>query len=408
MESVFDVLQERGFIAQSSHEKEIREYLSKPGAAFYIGFDPTADSLHVGHFVQLMAMAHLQRAGHRPIALLGGGTGMIGDPSGRTDLRKVMSIETIRHNVEKFKKQMEILIDFSDDKALMLDNAEWLLPLNYIEFIREIGSQFSVNRMLATEAYKQRLEHGLTFLEFNYMLLQAYDFLELYRRYDCRLQVGGDDQWSNILAGADLVRRKEQGHAYAMTLTLLTTSTGEKMGKTVGGAVWLDPDKLKPYDFYQYWRNIDDADIIKCLKLLTFLPMEEISAYAGLEGQNLNRAKEKLAYEVTGIVHGKEAADLAEQAAKEIFSGSGAAANMPEVSFSSSEKERPLLDLLTDAKIIPSRSEGRRLIQQKGIYLNDKPIENYDYVLDEGDIIDNAVIIRKGKKRYYRLFFAEG
>ncbi len=408
MESVFDVLQERGFIAQSSHEKEIREYLSKPGAVFYIGFDPTADSLHVGHFVQLMAMAHLQRAGHRPIALLGGGTGMIGDPSGRTDLRKVMSIETIRHNVEKFKKQMEILIDFSDDKALMLDNAEWLLPLNYIEFIREIGSQFSVNRMLATEAYKQRLEHGLTFLEFNYMLLQAYDFLELYRRYDCRLQVGGDDQWSNILAGADLVRRKEQGHAYAMTLTLLTTSTGEKMGKTVGGAVWLDPDKLKPYDFYQYWRNIDDADIIKCLKLLTFLPMEEISAYAGLEGQNLNRAKEKLAYEVTGIVHGKEAADKAEQAAKEIFSGSGAAANMPEVSFSSSEKERPLLDLLTDAKIIPSRSEGRRLIQQKGIYLNDKPIENYDYVLDEGDIIDNAVIIRKGKKRYYRLFFAEG
>lgn len=408
MESVFDVLQERGFIAQSSHEKEIREYLSKPGAAFYIGFDPTADSLHVGHFVQLMAMAHLQRAGHRPIALLGGGTGMIGDPSGRTDLRKVMSIETIRHNVEKFKKQMEILIDFSDDKALMLDNAEWLLPLNYIEFIREIGSQFSVNRMLATEAYKQRLEHGLTFLEFNYMLLQAYDFLELYRRYDCRLQVGGDDQWSNILAGADLVRRKEQGHAYAMTLTLLTTSTGEKMGKTVGGAVWLDPDKLKPYDFYQYWRNIDDADIIKCLKLLTFLPMEEISAYAGLEGQNLNRAKEKLAYEVTGIVHGKEAADKAEQAAKEIFSGSGAAANMPEVSFSTSEKGRPLLDLLTDAKIIPSRSEGRRLIQQKGIYLNDKAIENYNYVLDEGDIIDNAVIIRKGKKRYYRLFFAEG
>ncbi|NLB09976.1 MAG: tyrosine--tRNA ligase [Clostridiaceae bacterium] len=408
MESVFDVLQGRGFIAQSSHEKEIREYLSKPGAAFYIGFDPTADSLHVGHFVQLMAMAHLQRAGHRPIALLGGGTGMIGDPSGRTDLRKVMSIETIRHNIEKFKKQMEILIDFSDDKALMLDNAEWLLPLNYIEFIREIGSQFSVNRMLATEAYKQRLEHGLTFLEFNYMLLQAYDFLELYRRYDCRLQVGGDDQWSNILAGADLVRRKEQGHAYAMTLTLLTTSTGEKMGKTVGGAVWLDPDKLKPYDFYQYWRNIDDADIIKCLKLLTFLPMEEISAYAGLEGQNLNRAKEKLAYEVTGIVHGKEAADKAEQAAKEIFSGSGAAANMPEVSFSTSEKGRPLLDLLTDAKIIPSRSEGRRLIQQKGIYLNDKAIENYNYVLDEGDIIDNAVIIRKGKKRYYRLFFAEG
>ena len=303
---------------------------------------------------------------------------------------------------------MEILIDFSDDKALMLDNAEWLLPLNYIEFIREIGSQLSVNRMLATEAYKQRLEHGLTFLEFNYMLLQAYDFLELYRRYDCRLQVGGDDQWSNILAGADLVRRKEQGHAYAMTLTLLTTSTGEKMGKTVGGAVWLDPDKLKPYDFYQYWRNIDDADIIKCLKLLTFLPMEEISAYAGLEGQNLNRAKEKLAYEVTGIVHGKEAADKAEQAAKEIFSGSGAAANMPEVSFSTSEKGRPLLDLLTDAKIIPSRSEGRRLIQQKGIYLNDKAIENYNYVLDEGDIIDNAVIIRKGKKRYYRLFFAEG
>ncbi|HHU06818.1 MAG TPA: tyrosine--tRNA ligase [Clostridiaceae bacterium] len=408
MKSVFEVLQERGFIAQISHEEEVQEYLSKPGATFYIGFDPTADSLHVGHFVQLMAMAHMQRAGHRPIALLGGGTGMIGDPSGRTDLRKVMTIETIRHNVERFKKQMEIVIDFSDDKAIMLDNAEWLLPLNYIEFIREIGSQFTVNRMLTAEAYKQRMEHGLTFLEFNYMLLQAYDFLELYRRYECRLQLGGDDQWSNILAGTDLIRRKEKGHAYGMTLTLLTTSTGEKMGKTVGGAVWLDPEKLKPYDFYQYWRNIDDADVINCLKLLTFMSLEEISDYSGLEGQELNLAKQRLAYEVTKIVHGEEIANEVEQAAKEIFSGSGAAANMPEIKFPASEKERPLLDLLTEAKIIPSRSEGRRLIQQKGISLNDKVLEDFDYVLNEGDIIDNAVIIRKGKKRYYRLFFIEG
>lgn len=408
MESVYDVLQERGYIAQVSHEEEIREYLRKPGATFYIGFDPTADSLHVGHFVQLMVMARLQRAGHRPIALLGGGTGMIGDPSGRTDLRKVMTVETIEHNVEEFKKQMEKFIDFSDGKAIMANNADWLLPLNYIEFIREIGSQFSVNRMLAAEAYKQRLERGLTFLEFNYMLLQAYDFLELYRRYDCRLQLGGDDQWSNILAGVDLVRRKEQGKAFGMTMTLLTTSTGEKMGKTVGGAVWLDPDKLKPYDFYQYWRNIDDADVIRCLKLLTFLPMEEISAYAELEGEELNAVKEKLAYEVTKIIHGPEIADEVDQAAKAIFSGAGSAANMPEVKFAASDQNRPLLDLLTEGKIIPSRSEGRRLIQQKGLVLNDKLIEDFDYVLNEGDIVDNAVIIRKGKKRYYRLFFTEG
>ena len=288
--SIYDELQERGFIAQVTHEAEVRDYLSQPGATFYIGFDPTADSLHVGHFVQMMAMAHLQRAGHRPIALIGGGTGMIGDPSDRTEMRKIMSLETIRHNVTKFESQMGMLLDFTDGRALMVDNAEWLAPLNYIEFIREIGSQFSVNRMLAAEAYKQRLERGLTFLEFNYMLLQAYDFLELYRRYDCQLQIGGDDQWSNIMLGADLIAAKARpglGH----DINTSDQFRRRKMGKTVGGAVWLDPKKFKPYDFYQYWRNIDDADVIRCLKLLTFLPLAEIREYEHLEGEKLNRSK---------------------------------------------------------------------------------------------------------------------
>ncbi len=406
MESVFDLLKERGFIAQASHEDEIRSYLAKPGATFYIGFDPTADSLHVGHFVQMMAMAHLQRAGHRPIALLGGGTGMIGDPSGRTDLRKVMTVETIQHNIERFKQQMGILIDFSDGKALMLDNAEWLLPQNYIEFLREIGSQFSVNRMLTAEAYKQRLEKGLTFLEFNYMLLQAYDFLELYRRHDCRLQLGGDDQWSNILAGVDLIRRKERGEAYGMTFNLLTTSSGEKMGKTTGGAVWLDPDKLKPYDFYQYWRNTDDADVINWMKILTFIPLAEINEYKKLSGQELNPVKERLAFEITSIVHGSKIAAEVSSVAKEIFSGAGAASNMPQINFSKEDKSETLLSLLVKGKIIASTSEGRRLISQKGLYLNDQPLEDFNYVLAPEDFDQDSVIVRKGKKNYFRLLFS--
>lgn len=406
--SIYDELQERGFIAQVTHEAEVRDYLSQPGATFYIGFDPTADSLHVGHFVQMMAMAHLQRAGHRPIALIGGGTGMIGDPSDRTEMRKIMSLETIRHNVTKFESQMGMLLDFTDGRALMVDNAEWLAPLNYIEFIREIGSQFSVNRMLAAEAYKQRLERGLTFLEFNYMLLQAYDFLELYRRYDCQLQIGGDDQWSNIIAGADLIRRKERGQAWGMTLTLLTNSAGEKMGKTVGGAVWLDPKKFKPYDFYQYWRNIDDADVIRCLKLLTFLPLAEIREYEHLEGEKLNPVKELLAFELTKTVHGESIAQEVNLTAKAIFSGAGAADRMPEFTLPSAARQAPLLELLTETGIIPSRSEGRRLIAQGGLYINNQPVENVDYIISDSDLVDNAVIVRRGKKKYYRLFFTEG
>jgi tyrosyl-tRNA synthetase len=406
--SIYDELQERGFIAQVTNEAEVRDYLSQPSATFYIGFDPTADSLHVGHFVQMMAMAHLQRAGHRPIALLGGGTGMIGDPSDRTDMRKIMSLETIRHNVSRFERQMGILLDFTDDRALMVDNAEWLAPLNYIEFIREIGSQFSVNRMLAAEAYKQRLERGLTFLEFNYMLLQAYDFLELYRRYGCQLQIGGDDQWSNIIAGADLIRRKERGQAWGMTLTLLTNYAGEKMGKTVGGAVWLDPEKLKPYDFYQYWRNIDDADVIRCLKLLTFLPLAKIRKFEHLQGQELNPVKELLAFELTRTVHGESIAQEVDRTAKAIFSGVGTAEKMPEFKMPLTARQTPLLELLTETGIIPSRSEGRRLIAQGGLYINDQPVEDVDYIIADADLAENAIIVRRGKKKYYRLLFTEG
>ena len=406
-DSIYDVLLERGFIEQVTNEEEVRDYLAKPGATFYVGFDPTADSLHVGHFVQMMAMAHLQRAGHRPIALLGGGTGMIGDPSDRTDMRKLMNIETIRHNVESFKKQMGILLDFSEGRALMLDNAEWLIPLNYIEFIREIGSQFSVNRMLTAESYKQRLERGLTFLEFNYMLLQAYDFLELYRRHDCKLQIGGNDQWSNIIAGADLIRRKERGQAWGLTLALLTNAAGEKMGKTVGGAVWLDADKFKPFDFYQYWRNIDDADVIRCLKLLTFIPMEQINEYAKLEGQGLNKVKEILAFEITKTVHGEKSANEAYKSAKAIFSGAGMAENMPEVILTNADRQTPLLELLTEAKIIPSKSEGRRLMAQGGLYLNDEPVTDYDYVLKDADLTDGALLLEKVRNDI-TVFFNEG
>ncbi len=404
--NVFDTLNDRGYIAQVSHEDEVRALLAEPGAVFYIGFDPTADSLHVGHFVQMMVMAHLQRAGHVPIVLLGGGTGMIGDPSGRSDLRQVLTPETIQHNVDSFREQMMILLDFSTGKAIMADNAEWLLPLNYITFLREIGSQFSVNRMLAAECFRQRLEKGLSFLEFNYMLMQAYDFLVLYREHGCRLQLGGDDQWSNILAGVDLIRRKEQQAAYGMTFKLLTTKAGSKMGKTAGGAVWLDPEKTTPFEFYQYWRNIDDADVENCLKLLTFVDLEEIKAYAGLSGSAINDAKKRLAWEVTAIVHGKAAADTAARQAEELFAGSGRSDTMPTTKLTRAELADGigLLDLLLRIGLIPSKGEGRRLINQNGLVLNNQPVKDVHYQFTAADLLEgNEAIIRKGKKVYHRL-----
>ena len=402
---VFDTLKERGYLAQVTHEEEVRELLSQPGVTFYIGFDPTADSLHVGHFVQMMVMAHMQRAGHRPIALLGGGTGMIGDPSGRSDLRQVLTTDTIQDNVRRFREQMKILLDFSEDKALMVDNADWLLDLNYVSFLREIGAHFSVNRMLTAECFKQRLEKGLSFLEFNYMLMQAYDFLVLSRQYNCMLQLGGDDQWSNILAGVDLVRRKDQKNAFGMTFKLLTTSAGTKMGKTAQGAVWLDAEKTKPFDFYQYWRNIDDADVENCMKLLTFMPLEEIAEYAALQDQAINQAKKKLAFEVTKIVHGETTAAAVQKQAEELFEGAGESDQMPETILSATQLASgiSLLDIMIDADLIPSKGEGRRLIKQNGISLNDKKVTDFNHTLSVEDFSQGDLILRKGKKIYHRL-----
>ncbi len=406
--NVFDTLLERGYIAQTTNEEAIRERLATPGATFYIGFDPTADSLHVGHYLTMMAMAHLQRAGHRPIALMGGGTGMVGDPSGRSDLRQVLTPEVIRHNVERFKEQMKIVIDFSDDKAIIVDNADWLLKLNYIDFLRDIGAHFSVNRMLTAECYKQRMEKGLTFLEFNYMLMQAYDFLELFRRFDCRFQFGGDDQWSNILAGIDLVRRKEAKEVFGLTFNLLTTSAGNKMGKTASGALWLDAEKTSPFDFYQYWRNIDDADVIRCMKLLTFMPLEEIADFAQLKDAEINQAKKKLAYEITAIVHGTEAAASAQKQAEELFEGAGTSATMPQSTVSQADLgSLGLLDALLEAGLIPSKGEGRRLIQQNGIRINDALISDVAYVLSEADFNDGEAIVKKGKKTHHKLLLGD-
>ncbi|MGI6545186.1 MAG: tyrosine--tRNA ligase [Fastidiosipilaceae bacterium] len=408
-ENIFDVLNERGYIAQTTNEEAIRERLSRPGLTFYIGFDPTADSLHVGHFVTMMVMAHMQRAGHRPIALLGGGTGMIGDPSGRSDLRQVLSPQVIQHNVDRFREQMKILIDFDDDRALMVNNADWLIGLNYIEFIREIGSQFSVNRMLAAECYKQRYEKGLTFLEFNYMLLQAYDFLELYRNFNCEMQLGGDDQWSNILAGIDLIRRKESKEVHGMTFNLLTTSEGSKMGKTAKGAVWLDPEKTAPFDFYQYWRNVHDADVITCLKLLTFVPMPEIREYGQAQGAELNVAKARLAYEVTKIVHGEEQAEICKKQAEALFSGPGRSDSMPTTTLRKSDLDSGVLvlDVLELAKLIPSRAEGRRLIKQGGIYVNDVAVSDMRQTLSANDFDHDEMILRKGKKVFHRVLLSD-
>lgn len=401
MENAFDILKQRGYIKQISHE-ELREEMANKKLTFYVGFDATADSLHVGHFVQLMAMSILQKAGHRPIALVGGGTTTIGDPSGRTDMRKMLTREQIDSNVEKFKKQIGKFLDFSDNKALMLNNADWLLDLNYIDFIKDIGKEFSVNKMLTAECFKKRLEVGLSFFEFNYMLMQAYDFLYLNRNYDCSLELGGDDQWSNILAGADLIRRKEQKPAFALTFALLTKADGTKMGKTAGGALWLDPEKTSPYEFYQYFRNVDDADVIKFLKLLTFLPMSQIDELAQLEGAEINKAKEILAYEVTSLVHSKEEADKAVEATKALFSTGGNIDNAPTTEIDDANMN--ICDLLVACGLTKSKGEARRLIAGGGVSVNDNKVEDDGFSISK-DILDadNSLLIRKGKKTFHRV-----
>ena len=402
--SVYDVLQERGYLKQVSHEEEIKELLEKEKITFYIGFDPTADSLHVGHFIALMVMSHMQKAGHRPICLLGGGTGLVGDPSGKDDMRKMLTNDFIDHNISCFKKQMSKFIDFSEGKAIMVNNADWLLTLNYIEMLRDVGVHFSVNHMLAAECFKKRLEKGLSFFEFNYMIMQAYDFLTLSRKYGCVMQLGGDDQWSNMLAGVDLIRRKEQKTAFCMTSKLLTTSEGIKMGKTVGGALWLDPAKTSPYDFYQYWRNVNDADVENCLALLTFLPMEEVHRLGSLQDSAINQAKIVLAYEVTKLIHGEEEANKAKAAAEALFSGGSNMEDVPTVKITAEQLNTKLIDVMTEHNIFASKSEGRRLVEQNGLTLGDDKISDVDKLLVAADFTaDNSILVRKGKKKYYRL-----
>ena len=403
MNSVLEILEERGYLAQITHREEIEELLSKEKISFYIGFDPTADSLHVGHFLGMMVMAHMQQAGHKPICLIGGGTATIGDPSGKTDMRKMLTPEQIEHNCDCFKKQMAKFIDFSDDKAIMLNNAQWLKELNYIELLQEVGAHFSVNRMLTAECYKQRMEKGLTFLEFNYMIMQAYDFWKLHKDFDCKMELGGDDQWSNIIAGVELVRRKESKPVFGLTFTLLTTSDGRKMGKTEKGALWLDATKTSPYEFYQYWRNIDDADVEKCLALLTFLPMAEVRRLGALQDKEINIAKTILAYEVTKLIHGEEEADKAKQAAEALFSGAGNLENVPTINISVADFNAKLLDILTREKVFASKGEGRRLITQGGLYFGDERVSDIEMILSAKQFGDDGVLIRKGKKNYYRL-----
>ena len=402
---VYDELVARGLIAQVTDEAEIKELVNNGKAVFYIGFDPTADSLHVGHFMALCLMKRLQMAGNKPIALIGGGTGMIGDPSGRSDMRQMMTVETIQHNCNCFKEQMSRFIDFSDDKAMMVNNAEWLMDLNYIDFLREIGPHFSVNRMLTAECYKQRMEKGLSFLEFNYMLRQSYDFYELFQRYGCNMQFGGDDQWSNMLGGTELIRRKLGKDAHAMTITLLTDSQGNKMGKTAGNAVWLDPNKTSPFEFYQYWRNVGDADVLKCIRMLTFLPLEQIDEMAGWEGAKLNEAKDILAYELTKLVHGDEEADKARQASKALFSGAGDAAHMPTTELTNDDLgggQINILNLMVRCGLCASKGEARRLVQQGGVSVNDRKVESIDETLGCEQFTGEGVIIRKGKKVFHR------
>ena len=402
--SVFDVLQERGFIKQLSHEEEIKELLANEKVTFYIGFDPTADSLHVGHFIALMLMSHMQKAGHRPICLLGGGTGMVGDPSGKDDMRKMLTPEFIAHNIACFKKQMSRFIDFTDDKAIMVNNADWLMDLNYIQLLREVGVHFSVNRMLAAECFKKRLEKGMTFFEFNYMIMQGYDFWHLFKHHNCIMELGGDDQWSNMLAGVELIRRKEQKPAFCMTCKLLTTSDGRKMGKTEKGALWLDPEKTSPYDFYQYWRNVGDSDVENCLSLLTFLPMDEVRRLGALKDAEINTAKKVLAFEVTKLVHGEEEALKAQQAAEALFGGGGNMENVPTIEISAEDKTAKIIDVLTANKVFSSKREARQMIAQGGLYLQDTAVTDPEAFLAE-DMFDaeGSLLIRKGKKKYFRL-----
>lgn len=404
--SVFDELKARGMIAQMTNEEKIRDLMENQKIKFYIGFDPTADSLHVGHFVQIMVMAHMQRAGHVPIALFGGGTGMIGDPSGKTDMRKMLTKETIQHNIDCFQKQMSKLVDFLDGKALMVNNADWLLNLNYIEFLREVGVHFSVNRMLAAECYKQRLERGLSFFELNYMIMQSYDFLVLSREYDCQLEFGGDDQWSNIIGGVELNRRMDGREVCGMTFNLLQTSDGRKMGKTEKGAVWLDPEKTSPYEFYQYWRNVDDADVINCMKMLTFIPLDEIAEYEKLEGSALNQAKEKLAFEVTKLIHGAEEAQKAQSAAKALFSSSADAEHMPTTVLKPeqfTDDAITVIDILVAASLAKSKGEARRLIEQGGITVDDGRVTNLGAAVSKADFAKGHVLVKKGKKVFHKI-----
>ena len=397
--TLYDELVARGLIAQVTNEEEIKKMINEGKATFYIGFDPTADSLHVGHFMALCLMKRLQMAGNKPIALLGGGTGMIGDPSGKSDMRKMLTPETIQHNIDCFKKQMSRFIDFSDGKAIMVNNADWLMNLNYIDVLREVGACFSVNKMLSFECYKQRWERGLTFLEFNYMIMQSYDFYMLYQKYGCNMQFGGDDQWANMLGGTELIRKKLGKDAHAMTITLLLNSEGKKMGKTEKGAVWLDPEKTSPFEFFQYWRNIADADVMKCIRMLTFLPIEEIEAMSGWEGSQLNKAKEILAYELTKLVHGEAEANKALDAAKALFGGKGNTENMPTTELELPEGKIGILDLMVSAKLVNSKREARTLIAGKGVAVNDVIVEDPNAEIT----IDGEVIIRKGKKVYHKV-----
>ena len=398
--TIYDELVARGLIAQVTDEDEIRELVNEGKATFYIGFDPTADSLHVGHFMALCLMKRLQMAGNKPIALIGGGTAHIGDPSGRTDMRSMMTAEQIQHNCDCFKKQMSRFIEFGEGKAQMVNNADWLLNLNYVDVLRDVGACFSVNNMLRAECYKQRMEKGLSFLEFNYMIMQSYDFYHLYKEYGCNMQFGGDDQWSNMLGGTELIRKKLGKDAYAMTITLLLNSEGKKMGKTVGGAVWLDPEKTSPYDFYQYWRNVDDKDVLKCIRMLTFLPLEEIDKMDEWEGSQLNTAKEILAFELTKLVHGDEEAEKAQATARAVFSGAGSHENMPTTTLSNdnfTDGKIGVLDMMLTAGLIPSKGEGRRLVQQGGVSINDEKITDPAYSLTVEDF-SNEIILKKGKK----------
>lgn len=403
--NVFDILNERGFIEQATHEDEIRELLGKESVTFYIGFDPTADSLHIGHFIQVMVMMHMQQAGHRPIALVGAGTAKVGDPTGKTDMRKMLASNALENNANAFKKQLSKYINLDGEAGILSNNADWLDNLNYIDFIREIGSKFSVNRMLAAECFKQRLESGLSFLEFNYMIMQGYDFLELYRRHNCKLQLGGNDQWSNIIAGTELIRKIDSASAYGLTFKLLTTSEGKKMGKTEAGAVWIDPAKTKPYEIYQYFRNVDDSDVENCLKLLTFMPLDVISKLVNVEGAEINKAKERLGFEVTKVIHGEEEAQKSLDAAKALFAGGADMSNIPSTDMAENDfaEGMNIQDVMVALELAKSKGEAKRLIKQGGVSLGSEKVTSFDQIITLGDFEDNKVVIKKGKKVFHQI-----